>query len=282
MVVLEEAVTSTESYQSQIESLLKGYQLANSVIPCTSVVAGIFSSKMVWKSFLSVYDLSHLISAVYFKSYYNLTKFQRVEWNNRAISTIHAIFITTVSLYFVFWSDLFWNEQPAASITFQSSSKSTFALGVSVGYFLSDLGMIFWFYPSLGGLEYVVHHLLSLVAVTYAMLTKEGQFFTFMVLISEATTPGINLRWYLDRAGMKSSKAYLVNGFMVFISWMVARILLFIYLLYVVYYYYDQVKQMHTFGYFLVAIVPLLLSVMNLLWFGKIVRGLKKTLAKRD
>lgn len=26
---------------------------------------------------------------------------------------------------------------------------------VSVGYFLTDLGMIFWFYPALGGLEYV-------------------------------------------------------------------------------------------------------------------------------
>lgn len=26
---------------------------------------------------------------------------------------------------------------------------------VSAGYFLSDLGMICWFYPSLGGLEYV-------------------------------------------------------------------------------------------------------------------------------
>ena len=26
---------------------------------------------------------------------------------------------------------------------------------VSVGYFLADLGMIIWFYPDLGGLEYV-------------------------------------------------------------------------------------------------------------------------------
>lgn len=26
---------------------------------------------------------------------------------------------------------------------------------VSVGYFLSDIGMIMWFYPSLGGMEYV-------------------------------------------------------------------------------------------------------------------------------
>lgn len=38
---------------------------------------------------------------------------------------------------------------------------------------------------------------------------------------------------------------------------------------------------MHTFGYLLVFVVPIALSVMNLMWFGKIVKGLKKTLEKR-
>lgn len=42
----------------------------------------------------------------------------------------------------------------------------------------------------------VIHHLLSIVAVAYAMITGEGQLYTYMVLISETTTPGINLRWY--------------------------------------------------------------------------------------
>ncbi|KAL0002301.1 hypothetical protein SO802_016082, partial [Lithocarpus litseifolius] len=64
----------------------------------------------------------------------------------------------------------------------------------SVGYFLADLGMISWFYPALGVFEYVIHHLLSIVAVAYAMLTREGQLYIYTVLISETTTPGINLR----------------------------------------------------------------------------------------
>jgi hypothetical protein len=41
----------------------------------------------------------------------------------------------------------------------------------------------------------VIHHVLSLVSVVYAMLSGEGQLYAFMVLISETTTPGINLRW---------------------------------------------------------------------------------------
>lgn len=43
----------------------------------------------------------------------------------------------------------------------------------------------------------VVHHTLSAIAVGYAMFTGEGQLYTFMVLISELTTPEINLRWYV-------------------------------------------------------------------------------------
>ncbi|PON52081.1 TRAM/LAG1/CLN8 domain containing protein [Parasponia andersonii] len=203
-----------KSYQDQAEQLLKEYALADPVIPYVSIIGGIFACKMV-------YDLTQLISSVHFKSYSSLSKIQRTEWNNRAMSTVHAVFITVMSLYFVFWSDLYSDDLLAGLVTLQSSPLSTFVLGVSVGYFLTDLGMIFWFYCDLGGLEYVVHHLLSIVSLAYAMLTGEVQLYTYMVLISETTTPGINLRWYLDTVGMKRSRAYVINGVVIFLSWLV-------------------------------------------------------------
>ncbi|XP_052201761.1 uncharacterized protein LOC127807747 isoform X3 [Diospyros lotus] len=230
---------------------------------------------------MQLYDLSQLVSTLYFRSYNALTKIQRIEWNNRAISTFHAIFISSLSLYFVFWSDLFSDEHSGILVTIRSSQLSTFSLGVSVGYFIADLGMIFWLYPSLGGIEYIVHHSLSAIAVAYAMFTGEGQLYTFMVLISEVTTPEINMRWYLDVAGLKRSNAYLINGVVIFFAWLVARILLFVYMFYHVYLHYDQVIHMHTFGYLLVFAVPVALGTMNLIWFAKIIKGLKKTLAKK-
>ncbi|KAB2011276.1 hypothetical protein ES319_D09G008800v1 [Gossypium barbadense] len=200
MILLsEEATMEIQSYQNQAELLLKEYLLADSFIPYTSVICGIFACKMV-----------------------------------------------------------------------------------SVGYFLADIGMIIWFYSSLGGIEYVIHHFLSLTAVAYSMMTGEGQLYTFMVLISETTTPGINLRWYLDTAGMKRSRAYLINGVVIFVTWLVARILLFMYLFYHVYLHFDQVKLVHSYGLLLIFVVPFILSVMNLMWFGKIIKGLRKTLAKRQ
>ncbi|XP_073225453.1 uncharacterized protein [Cicer arietinum] len=244
-----------QSYQDQANLFVKDYLLADSWIPYTSIVGGIFACKLI-------YDLTQLVCTNYFKSYSSFSKIQRIEWNNRAISTIHSVFITTMSLYLVFCSNLFSDNQSTEPITVRSSSLSTFALGVSVGYFISDFAMILWFFPSLGGYEYVIHHLLSLVAVAYSMLSGEGQLYTYMVLISETTTPGINLRWYLDVAGMKRSKAYLINGVVIFLAWMVER--------------------MHIIGQILVVVVPLVLSVMNLVWFAKIVKGLRKTLAKRQ
>lgn len=274
MAISQDTVMAIKSYQNQAGVLVQSYLLADPFLPYTSVLGGIFFCKLV-------YDLTQFLSTYYFKNYVSLTKIQQTEWNNRGISTVHAIFITIMSLYFVFWSDLFSDQRLAGFITFRSSPLSTFALGVSVGYFVADLAMILWLYPSLGGVEYVVHHSLSGIAVLYSMFSGEGQLYTFMILISEITTPEINIRWYLDTGGMKRSIAYLINGVVIFFLWLAARILLFGYVFYHVYLHYHQVIQMHIFGYLLVMLVPSVLAIMNLMWFGKILKGLKKQIAKR-
>ncbi|GAB4848185.1 hypothetical protein Ancab_002853 [Ancistrocladus abbreviatus] len=267
-------------YQNRAELLFKEFVLADQLLPYTAILCGILACKMV-------YDISQIISVLYFKGYSGLSRLQQIEWNNRAVSTLHAIFITFMSLYFTFCSDLYADGQQRSPITHQSSPLSTFVLGVSVGYFLSDIGMIFWFYPSLGGMEYVLHHLLSMTAIAYSVFTSLGQLYPFMALISEATTPGINLRWYLDAVGLKRSKAYMVNGVAIFFTWLVskihqvARIILFMYTFYHIYLHYDQIKQLPSFGQFLILIGPCVLAVLNLMWFEKITRGMLKTLAKR-
>lgn len=274
MAVPGKTAMTLKSYQNQAGLLVKNYLLSDPLVPYTSILGGILACKMV-------YDLTQLISAFYFRSYNNLTKIQRIEWNNRGLSTLHAIFITSMSLYFVFWSDIFSNQHLPGVFTRRSSVLSTSTLGVSAGYFFSDLGMICWLYPSLGGLEYIVHHSISGIAVAYSVFSGEGQLYTFMVLISEMTTPEINMRWYLDTAGLKRSSAYVANGVLIFFGWLVARILLFIYMFYHVYLHHVQVMEMDMFGYLLVHAVPFVLAIMNLMWFGKIIKGLIKTLSKK-
>ncbi|KAE8789378.1 Transmembrane protein 56 [Hordeum vulgare] len=268
------SVMAAKAYSYKAELLVKEYLLADSYVPYTAMLGGILMCKMV-------YDITHLVSSFFYKCYASLTKAQKLEWNNRGISTVHAIFITFMSVYLVFFSDLF-SDKLDGPVTFRSSKLSDITLAVSVGYFITDIAMIFWVYPSLGGMEYVLHHFLSLVSIVYSVYSGEGQLYTYMVLISEGTTPGINLRWYLDTAGLKRSKAYIVNGTLMVAAWLVARIILFIYLFYHIYFHYDDVMQMRFFSCLLIFGVPSILLIMNTIWFAKILRGLKKTLAKRE
>lgn len=255
------------------EVLVRDYLLADSYAPYTAVLGGILMCKLA-------YDFTRIISSFNFKGYASLNKMQKIEWNNRGMSTVHAIFITVMSVYLVFFSGLFSDELDGP-VTVRSSSLSSFTLGVSIGYFITDIAMIYWLYPALGGMEYIIHHMLSLMSTMYAMLSGEAHVYIYMGLITETTTPGINLRWFLDVAGMKNSKAYLVNGVAMVVTWLVARIILFMYLFYHMFVHYDQIKKMNTFGYFLVLIAPCIIFVMNVLWFSKILKGLKKTMAKR-
>jgi hypothetical protein len=43
-------------------------------------------------------------------------------------------------------------------------------------------------------------------------------------MFTEATTPFINLRWFFDVSGMKSSPLYLINGLIMFVGWYTIRI----------------------------------------------------------
>lgn len=47
-----------------------------------------------------------------------------------------------------------------------------------MGYFLADIGMIFWFYPALGGMEYVSTLLFNSIIIQPALfVTKETSTF---------------------------------------------------------------------------------------------------------
>ncbi|XP_057851246.1 uncharacterized protein LOC131061527 isoform X3 [Cryptomeria japonica] len=121
--------------------------MAQLILLFTSVIAGILMCRIF-------YNASKMITPWYFKGYYKLSRTEQVEWSNRVISTAHAILVSVVSLYLLYFSDIFYDNVQDGPVTLRKTLFSTFILGVSTGYFLSDLGMIIWFYPSLGGIEY--------------------------------------------------------------------------------------------------------------------------------
>ncbi|XP_057733891.1 uncharacterized protein LOC130948937 isoform X2 [Arachis stenosperma] len=187
-----------------------------------------------------VYRLMDIMSSLLFMRYGKLSDKQKIEWNNRGFSTVHAIFASVVSFYLLMRSDLFSDDSREELIVHRSSTFSNSVLGISVGYFLTDLAMILWYYPALGGMEYILHHGLSLFSIIQALLSGQAQIYILMVLFTESTTPFVNLRWHLDVAGLKSSKLYIWNGVALFFGWLIARIILFIFFFLHMYNHFDE------------------------------------------
>ncbi|CAH9074620.1 unnamed protein product [Cuscuta europaea] len=238
-----------------------------------SVSAGFIMCKIV-------YDLTGVVSPFLYKGFMKLDDKTRVEWKNRGFSTFHALVVAVASLYLLVGSNLFYDSSQEELVINRTSSFSNTILGISTGYFLVDLAMICYYFPALGGFEYIFHHGLSLLSILQSLLSGQGLIYILMVLFSEVTTPFVNLRWYLDAAGQKSSKLYLLNGVALFFGWLVARIILFIYFFYHMFTHFDQVKKVFLIGFYTLLLVPPVLTAMNVFWFTKIAKGMVKTLAK--
>ncbi|KAG5567129.1 hypothetical protein RHGRI_002634 [Rhododendron griersonianum] len=238
-----------------------------------SVFAGILICR-------TVYKLTGIVSPLFFNGYAKLNDAERIDWNKRGFSTFHALVVAVASFYLLLFSNLFDEGSRAGLIVNRRCTLSDTTLGISLGYFLSDLAMIVWQFPALGGLEFVLHHGLSIGSIFVPLVTGHAHVYVLMVLFTESTTPFVNLRWYLDVVGQKNSKLYTFNGVALFLMWLVARILLFIFFFYHMFTHLYQVKEVFPLGFYGLLVVPPMLAVMNLFWFWKITEGLVKTFLK--
>lgn len=82
----------------------------------------------------------------------------------------------------------------------------------------------------------------------------------------------------LSLQGWRSARIYTVNGVCLFASWLCARIILFLWFFKHMWQHRSQIADLRTDVTILVLTVPPLLFVLNVFWFGKIVRGLMKLL----
>ncbi|MCO5567086.1 hypothetical protein L7F22_020771 [Adiantum nelumboides] len=265
----------SEPFHSQLMLLAGENSWAEPLVWLLSVSSGIIACKLI-------YSVMKASSPALFHAYSKLSKAEKIEWDNRAFSTCHAIVVSATAWYLLIFSGFFQDNGPYGPVVFRSSLLSQMMLGVSVGYFLSDLAMILWFYPALGGKEYVLHHLLSIISLALSLYSGQAHIYLYLVLLSEVTTPFVNLRWYLSMAGMKDSRVYVYNGILLFFAWLFARVLLFIYFFTHIYLHYDQVQQIFPLGFYFLFIAPPGLALMNIVWLYKILRGLLRMLHKRD
>ncbi len=134
----------------------------------------------------------------------------------------------------------------------------------------------------MGGAELVVHHAAALLSCTRALVIQRAHTYTLAMLTMEATTPMVNARWLMDKAGLRAHPAYIFNGLGLFFAWVVFRLLVFVPFLQHMVSHADDLYQLSRMDQCIIVAVPVLLLTLNTFWFLKIMRGAMKLLLKKS
>ena len=125
-----------------------------------------------------------------------------------------------------------------------------------------------------------VHHAVGIFCFSAALYKGVGHVYVLAMLVTEITTPFVNLRWWLDKAGRKNSRVYLANGLAMLALWTVFRVAFFPIYFWYVYATWGRVHDsISAFWRLWPILMPLVFFLLNLRWFVAILRGAKKALA---
>ena len=88
-----------------------------------------------------------------------------------------------------------------------------------------DLLQVVYYYRHWEGMAAtLVHHISAIFAWLLYLEGGYGHALSLLGVFCEATNPFMNMRYFFSTAGMKSSKAYMINGLAFCLSWLLVRI----------------------------------------------------------
>lgn len=125
----------------------------------------------------------------------------------------------------------------------------------------------------------LTHHIAAFLSVALASYTGQAHLYTLLLLSTELTTPFVNGRWFIDQMGLRKSNIYIANGVCLFVSWLFARISLFLWFFKHMWDHQTEIAELRRDVQGLILTVPPLLFILNVFWFTKIVKGLLKLLS---
>lgn len=216
--------------------------------------------------------------------YHKLSPRDRIDWDSRFASTLHALAITSFAAYIFFATDTYDDdtknpELAGQPILLRCTPVSQAALGVSLGYFVLDISLMVKHYPWMGGPEMLAHHIAAFASVYTSLSLGQAHIYTLIMLATEVTTPFVNARWILDKLQWRGTKTYTVNGVCLAVSWLLVRILLFLWFFIHAWNHRAETAELRGPAILLITIVPALLFGLNVFWFTKILRGVIKLIS---
>ncbi|WFC98019.1 hypothetical protein MYAM1_000740 [Malassezia yamatoensis] len=204
-----------------------------------------------------------------------MSALKRVQWDMHVVSLVHSLIVAPTALYFWMTTD-----PQKTDMVFGYDYYVGQLYGISYGYFVWDSIQSLRY----EGLQFFVHGFVASIANTFVwhpFLMFDG----LGVLIWEASTPFLNIHWFMDKLGMTGSKAQLINAVFLLSSYVSMRLVLGVYISY---------SMIHTLWEPSSAIertVPFLwkffytaglitLNALNYFWFSKMIQAVRKRFVK--
>eukprot|EP01112_Ceratiomyxa_fruticulosa_P011664 TRINITY_DN3186_c0_g1_i1.p1 TRINITY_DN3186_c0_g1~~TRINITY_DN3186_c0_g1_i1.p1 ORF type:complete len:259 (-),score=18.40 TRINITY_DN3186_c0_g1_i1:65-841(-) len=170
--------------------------------------------------YTAVYFLSRVLSPLLVKAYSSFDLAKKVEWDSRVVSNLNAAIVTLGSLYAVCFYSNDWTDNPYGA----PNIYSKFFISVILGYFLYDLVLVLM-YRDLWGFSTIAHHVIGLITYGSGKFSGSCHYILSVWLLTEATTPFVNQRWFFDVLNKKSSTLYIFNGLAMALGFLLIRTL---------------------------------------------------------
>ena len=187
--------------------------------PATLVVSAA-SFQLLYLFFAHVMPWAALVG----KRFASLSPADRVDWFSRSVSSLHLLPALAGCAYSLLVDPSGRRGLASAwSATFESSPAREHTLMVTAGYLLYDLVLCLR-YPSVSTRLTLVHHALIILAFSVSTWAGFGTWYCQMLVLNEASTIFLNVRTFMLFLGRDRTRAYVVNGMCLLLSFFVGRI----------------------------------------------------------
>lgn len=201
-----------------------------------------------------------------------------LDWDVRCSSILNSIMV------FGLTSAALVNDIDIADVNSQSA-LSKMAMQMCGGYFITDFIVVIIcrnYYPGVS--DFVIHHIVAISAFVLVHHYSACHWFLDVRLLSELSTPFVNLRWMLLQVNLKDTAYYSINRHLTFWAFFVARIVSIPIFWGAAIYHFGtpEWNELHWSIKTIVFTNGLPLDILNINWFIKLARGMRRKTTDAD
>ncbi|KAG2189708.1 hypothetical protein INT46_010086, partial [Mucor plumbeus] len=167
--------------------------------------------------FAIIYEISRIFSPVLFPKTFQFFKgYNGPNWHIHVVSTIHCL-VVVLGSFFIFADNSLNEDRVFGYVRWAADIYS-----ISCGYFLWDTIIAVYFYKY-QGISMVFHGIASFSVFIFSFRPFVN-YYGAIFLMYELSTIFLNFHWFMDKLGWTGSKIQLVNGVVLLLTFLGARI----------------------------------------------------------